>query len=338
MRDLWLGLTDLYNLFHASDLPAQLAKLWTKRDRNDKWRSNIPAGHLILQTYPTPEAAQSGIEELRSLHVQLDQTVLAAYGWHQSTPGSPAIDLAHGFHDLDFLPEKDRTRYTLHPTARRELLTRLLKLNHTRAAEEHNAQLAAGKLSPSTKRAKQTIIQLPTDDLDLFRPAPAIRTTQQPRELSLPTCKRLKLDTSDTFLIVFINEFLSKADDQSTLRNLDGVFHLLRHRKAHQTEITSVLGDIGEKWIKRFNDTLPNDDFIPFLKRLESQKWIKVDGLTGAISRLPAFQTVPPNEWRAFDIEAALIILSSRPEVLEMVTSEEGSSRSTQAFGITKTA
>ena len=141
MRDLWLGLTDLYNLFHASDLPAQLAKLWTKRDKNDKWRSNIPAGHLILQTYPTPEAAQSGIEELRSLHVQLDQTVLAAYGWHQSTPGSPAIDLAHGFHDLDFLPEKDRTRYTLHPTARRELLTRLLKLNHTRAAEEQNAKL-----------------------------------------------------------------------------------------------------------------------------------------------------------------------------------------------------
>lgn len=340
MRDLWLGLTDLYNLFHAPDLEKGVKKLFEKRSTKSNWQAaeKVPADHSPLTLYPTPEAAVSGIEELRNLHRRLDQTVLAAYGWHENSPDGPAIDLAHGFHDLDFLPENDRTRYTLHPTARRELLTRLLKLNHTRAAEEQNATLAAAKASSVRKSAKQSVIQLPTDDLDLFRPAAVKHAPSQPRELALPTCKRVPLVPADTFLLVFVHEFLSRAGDQSTLRNLDGVFHLLRHRKAHNAEIASILGDVGEKWIKRFNDTLPNDEFIPFLKRLETQKWIEVDARTGTITKLPRFQDVPADEWRAFDIEAALSVLSSRPEVLELVTTTKDASRSTQAFGIIKTA
>ena len=149
MADLWLGLTSLYNLFHAPDLPEQLTKLWAKRAKNDKWRANIPDDHAILQTWPDPDAAQEGIEKLRQFHIRLDESVLAAYGWHQDSDDGPAIDLNHGFHDLDFLPENDRTRHTLHPTARRELLTRLLKLNHARAAGDPAAKKTARK---STKR------------------------------------------------------------------------------------------------------------------------------------------------------------------------------------------
>jgi hypothetical protein len=37
---------------------------------------------------------------------------------------------------MEALPENDRTRYTITPQARKTLLTRLLKLNHQRAAEE----------------------------------------------------------------------------------------------------------------------------------------------------------------------------------------------------------
>jgi hypothetical protein len=54
---------------------------------------------------------------------------LAAYGWSD-------LDLAHDFYEVDTLPENDRTRYTISPAARRELLSRLLTENHARAAQE----------------------------------------------------------------------------------------------------------------------------------------------------------------------------------------------------------
>lgn len=48
-----------------------------------------------------------------------------------ATCNSPlAIDLRHGFYEVDYLPENDRVRYTIHPDARKEILKRLLLLNH----------------------------------------------------------------------------------------------------------------------------------------------------------------------------------------------------------------
>jgi len=52
-----------------------------------------------------------------------------AYGW-------PDIAPEHGFHELDFLPENDRTRFTISDKARRVALERLLELNFKRHAEE----------------------------------------------------------------------------------------------------------------------------------------------------------------------------------------------------------
>jgi hypothetical protein len=46
------------------------------------------------------------------------------------------IHLAHDFQQVETLPENDRTRYTITPQACKGLLTRLLKLNHPRTAEE----------------------------------------------------------------------------------------------------------------------------------------------------------------------------------------------------------
>jgi len=34
------------------------------------------------------------------------------------------------FYEVDYLPENDRVRYTISPDARKEVLKRLLKLNH----------------------------------------------------------------------------------------------------------------------------------------------------------------------------------------------------------------
>ena len=62
--------------------------------------------------------------------------LITVYAWHQQSPDGPAIHLAHDFQQVETLPENDRTRYTITPQARKDLLTRLLKLNHQRAAEE----------------------------------------------------------------------------------------------------------------------------------------------------------------------------------------------------------
>jgi len=64
------------------------------------------------------------IPELRDLHVEMDKAVAAAYGWDD-------LDLGHGFHET-----KQGTRFTISESGRREVLARLLKLNHERYTEE----------------------------------------------------------------------------------------------------------------------------------------------------------------------------------------------------------
>lgn len=126
MLQLWLGLTDIYNLFHTLDLtPEKVAKVSKK----------------------SPEEAQTGYQnllELRRLHVQLDTAVRDAYGWHD-------LDLRHDFHEVETLPENDRVRYTISPAARKEVLKRLLAENHRRAAE----QTASTSEKPKAKRGKK---------------------------------------------------------------------------------------------------------------------------------------------------------------------------------------
>jgi hypothetical protein len=58
----------------------------------------------------------------------MDQAVAAAYGWND-------LDLGHGFHDT-----KQGVRYTVSEPARRELLDRLLALNHQRYAQKVQAE------------------------------------------------------------------------------------------------------------------------------------------------------------------------------------------------------
>lgn len=126
MRQLWLGLTDIYNLFHTRDLtPAQVAKV-SKKSAEEA------------------EAGYQGILELRRLHRELDIAIRDAYGWTD-------LNLGHDFHEVETLPENDRVRYTISPAARKEVLKRLLAENHRRAA----AQAIATTDKPKAKRGKK---------------------------------------------------------------------------------------------------------------------------------------------------------------------------------------
>lgn len=66
---------------------------------------------------------------MHDLHVELDHSVAASYGWTD-------LDLGHGFHET-----KQGVRYTISESARRIVLDRLLELNHQRYEEEVKAGL-----------------------------------------------------------------------------------------------------------------------------------------------------------------------------------------------------
>jgi hypothetical protein len=129
MLSLWLGLTDIYNLFHTRDLtPERVAKVSKKS---------------------VEEAARGyeGLLELRRLHVALDIVIRDAYGWQN-------LPLDHDFYEVETLAENDRVRHTISPVARKEVLRRLLALNQTRAAEEKAKEKPA-----KTKRGKKSVPQ-----------------------------------------------------------------------------------------------------------------------------------------------------------------------------------
>ena len=85
----------------------------------------------------------TGIQKLRELHVEMDNAVSAAYGWTD-------LDLGHGFHEA-----KQGVRYTISEPARREVLARLLQLNHERYAEEEKQGLHERKKPKATKGKKK---------------------------------------------------------------------------------------------------------------------------------------------------------------------------------------
>ena len=128
MCSLWLGLTKIYNLFHACDLSPEIVAKVSKKDR------------------ATAAAGFEAIIELRRLHIALDIAVRDAYGWQD-------LDLEHGFYKVETLPENDRVRYTISPQARREVLKRLLADNHVRTGSETDNPISKSKRSNPKRRA-----------------------------------------------------------------------------------------------------------------------------------------------------------------------------------------
>ena len=92
--------------------------------------------------FHNPTEASADIARLRSLHVEMDQAVAAAYGWTD-------LDLGHDFHQT-----KQGLRFTISEPARQEVLDRLLELNYARYAEEVKQGLhsKAGKAKKASRK------------------------------------------------------------------------------------------------------------------------------------------------------------------------------------------
>ncbi len=152
-----LGLTKTYNLFHSNAI--------TPHSINDKDKQVASLQNHLEKTANTisfEEAVQS-IVKLRELHKQMDEAVLEAYGWQD-------IALRHDFYEVDYLPENDRVRYTIHPEARKEVLKRLLELNH----KIHEEEVAAGlwdkkkAVKEKTDKEKKVKLQKETNQVSMF--------------------------------------------------------------------------------------------------------------------------------------------------------------------------
>jgi hypothetical protein len=143
MLAIQLGLTKTYNLFHSNTITAQSI--------NDKEKQVASLQKHLEKTADTIsfEEAVQGIIKLRELHVQMDAAVLDAYSWND-------IKLFHDFYEVDYLPENDRVRFTIHPDARKEVLKRLLELNHKIHEEEVAAGLWDKKTTSKAKKSKAT--------------------------------------------------------------------------------------------------------------------------------------------------------------------------------------
>lgn len=122
-----------------------------------------------------PSCDDSDIQIIRMLFNDLNERVLDAYGWSD-------IDLKHGFHLVDYLPEGRNLRYTICESARLEILRRLSELNRRRYAEEVAQGLHGGTATrstarpPSKRRANSADFAQPVFDFD-GEPAATPRTT-----------------------------------------------------------------------------------------------------------------------------------------------------------------
>ena len=106
----------------------------------------------LYNRFHTDTERDPRIEGLRALQRDMDAAVIRAYGWED-------IDLDHGFHEVPYLPENDRIRFTISESARVEVLRRLSELNRQRYEEEvaqglHGGNAArSNSLKPRTRRA-----------------------------------------------------------------------------------------------------------------------------------------------------------------------------------------
>lgn len=112
-----------------------------------------------------PDYSDADIDRLRETHVEIDEAVKEAYGWHD-------LDLGHGHHETP-----QGTRWTISPAARVEVLDRLLELNFARHDEEVRKGLYPSrkrKGRAKTAKRKPAADALPSIDGAMFPPDNAL--------------------------------------------------------------------------------------------------------------------------------------------------------------------
>ncbi|MEU7948859.1 DNA methyltransferase [Micromonospora taraxaci] len=137
------------DVFETLALPELTPELRALGGRLDTYRRDVMFSRQagLTATYNLvfdPACKDEDIVELRRMHRDIDAAVCRAYDWGDLV----AQGLDHGFHQAGAY-----TRYTVGPAVQREILDRLLELNHQRYAEEeaqglHDKKKAGRKTQP----------------------------------------------------------------------------------------------------------------------------------------------------------------------------------------------
>jgi hypothetical protein len=286
MHDLCLGLTVLYNLFHRRDLTAEIVAAKSGKD-----------AAVAVDGY-------ARLLRLRELHRELDQAVLAAYGWDSPSDFGPAIDLRHDFVELDYLPENDRLRYTIHPDARREVLARLLKLNHQRAAAQATATVKKGA------RPKQPALQFPTSDLPIFEHvaagAPFVPSFSEARE---------PYDSGLIYAVQLVRALLAEAGGSLVWPRLVDAFTLATQPTLLCASATREDAKLAARWRKVWRETPPPGGLVTAIEQLgHANLSVERDAGTWVVS-LQDGPKPPLNEHVRGDAWLALRVLGVAPTV-----------------------
>ncbi|MBF0651510.1 hypothetical protein IR083_22090 [Dysgonomonas sp. GY75] len=143
LKNLNIGLTKMNNLIHNKNLYLLAKNLNDDQINHDKdilWFH----GHLKQNKKGIDiKQAINYLNQLRDLHVKLDYEVINIYGWSD-------LELQHDFYELEYLPENDNIRFTIHPDTRKEVLKRLLLLNHQLYENE-----VTGEINTKPKKVQQ---------------------------------------------------------------------------------------------------------------------------------------------------------------------------------------
>lgn len=127
--DLSYSPSDVFLTFprpESNDLLAEAGKILDGERREIMLRRDLGLTKLynLVNDPGVCDAEDPDIARMREIHVALDEAVVAAYGWSD-------VPLKHGFHTY-----RQMERFTVCPTARVEILDRLLEENLRRAEAE----------------------------------------------------------------------------------------------------------------------------------------------------------------------------------------------------------
>lgn len=113
----------------------------------------------LYNRFHDPSDVDARIGAMRAIHRDIDLAVARAYGWGD-------LDLEHGFHEVSYLPENDRVRFTISERARLEVLRRLSELNHQRYEEEVAGGLHGNTGARAPRRSSRVESTQPALDFD----------------------------------------------------------------------------------------------------------------------------------------------------------------------------
>jgi len=108
-----------------------------------------------------PDKTESYIADFREIIASLTETVLCAYGWTD-------IITNHDFRTVASLPQHDCIRFTISESARDEILTRLIELNHKRHEEGDKRKLHSNHTLKSASSTKSEMHESSSQYPSLF--------------------------------------------------------------------------------------------------------------------------------------------------------------------------